>query len=477
MKKSFLLILIVISSLCYSVSDHDIEMSKAILNSSVSPDENLIDEALEFDPNNQVAHFLKIMLMYERGDDLDLILDRFSYIKEYDEQMLATKLEIEYRLGKYKDISHNYNNYISLSDKKAQFYIIDSHIRNNLISVAKKVLTNQLYSNPYDLLYNELNYYLYKDTGSLRILRESSDAITSLFRLYGRSVSNGKEDTLIKRVLIWELNNREIEYKDIVYNYEVLNLIKTPDLEGVYKFDRDYNLFPDTRFVFLDNILISKDVDRDGDTIYDSTITYNGGNPKLITDREMSIVYSNYPYLKFSEIKGEVKSTYYDDMLAYRPPQILSNVTPDLSFINNKNSVENLEVYNKNMIKEFWEFKSDSTTVVSRELVNNLFTHKLLVKDNKIISGVRDLDVDGIFDVYEEYIGGELAGTLYLKDPSFKYYENYLPIGLKIISNENGLNSIILDSNESNIAVSIDSNGIELEAIVDFNKDEYIWWQ
>lgn len=479
MKYYFILLLLTLSIGLVSITEHDKEISNIILETAVKIDYETIDEALEFDPTNQKAYSLRIDLMYADNISLNRILKEFDYISQYNENLLKIKLEILYRLEMYKEISFYSNDYISLKDNRSKYYIIDSFIRSNRLDEGKSMLMNELYDSPYNLLFNELNFILTRDSGSLRIIRESKDRFNSLFRIYGRNSFNSKsKDSLIMKVINWELEHSDIDLSVLVLNFELLHFLKVKDnISGVFKFDNNFNLFIDTEIKVDSSILDYKKVDRDGDRVFDNITRYKNGMPYEISDGRYKVVYNSYPYISYSKIGNTTLNKYFEEMLLYRAPGVLSYELPILDFIETSTDVD------KRTIKydyhyEIWNYLENDMAIVSRDFSGDKPTHKILIENGIIISGVRDLNSDGDFDIYENYTGGKLVGALYLKDESYKYYENYLPLNLKIISNEKGVNNIIIEKSDNKLySIEIDNDSLYLEDILDFNKDDYNWWQ
>lgn len=484
MNKALICLLVSLVSISlYSNKIQDKEIAKAILDSNKEITFEVINEVLEFDPENQVALKEKILLLYHGNNSLYEIKELFSEITDDDLTTNRIKLEVLYRLGQYEYIINNRKLFAENDSPKSVYYISDSYIRKGIDSIALELIKEGLYENPYNTLLNELNYLLTLDSGSLRIIRQNGDGYNSLIRLHSRMDSQKKGHSLIEKILNIRITNTSInEFSYLNLSYPFLELIShriTEDVNGEFSFDKDSDGFIETVFNVNKGILLYKGVDLDGDKIFDNEIWLNKGIPEKIRHNEIVLNYGLYPYINSivcndDSIREIIRFT--KNKVVYRPQKLTVDNIISLNDYKDFGSIIEKEIFNSNLYEK-WIYK-DSNTILKYKDEEKLgfFSHITLEENGNVISGVRDLNFDGQYDIHENYIGGVLVGAAFVNHKKYTYYEGYEPMNIKIITDDNNIRRIIIKSNNNrDIALPIEDE-YSVEDIINIERDNYNWW-
>lgn len=386
-----------------------------------------LDIVLEFDKSNSEALYKLARILDKENVSL------FYPLKILEQSGIASLgskqhyISILYRLGRYFEVVETSNkmDIYNITNADTLFYISDSLIRVSQEEIALVVLASGLHQFPEDIRFHELRYLLLSDSESLSFIRRQEDNISSLFRLYNRVVSKRSKSLLYKiiRRTISTLTTDEVENLQASYNLAIINdFIKYIDKEkikGRFLIDIDSNTFSDG-FVDVENgkiIRNSRDKDKDGKI--DLEYIYIDGNFKEITDDKNKILYTDYPFvnkIEIGKIKKNVYSFHNNKVSVKVDNQLEPKPLMDISDMINYEYLRKVESFTDDELVKVIIYRNNKTEIIYLEPHANGWGHCLLVRNSVILSGVRDMDSDGFYEIHEEYSNGVLTGSYYIQE-------------------------------------------------------------
>lgn len=473
-------LLAIITINLFSISQHDKRIAEALIQSTNKITIEILDEVLEYDPENQYAIKEKVKLLYFKNE-INKVITLIENVDNYDKEIWFIDLELNYRLGNHKEICSTANKYRENDSEKALFYIIDSFIRIGADSLALEILYEHLLVNPYSVLLNELNFLLTKDSGSLRILRESLEGYNSILRLYNRLNEEERGHSLLEKVIKYDSKNYEFDdIRKLIFNYKTIPFFRNyidENVSGVFYFDKNSNTFIDTVFDINKGVLNRKSIDLNGDGLFENELFLNNGLPNRIIYYDNELFYKNYPYVDRIITKNKSITTlhFFNNKSIYRIEKLLDDIVIPVKNYDNNEDVDIKEIQYDNSYEK-WEYRADNTIVkFIDEENNNIFSHIVLEIDNKPVSGVKDLDFDGVYDIHEKYLGGELIGSGFFIDGTYEYYESYDNFDIKIFNYDDDEIKFVLKDEDGNIYTMDLVNTESFDSIVKIKKDNYNW--
>jgi len=307
-----------------------------------------------------------------------------------------------------------------------------------LFDIADKILEVSIHQFPADQRFLELLYIRNNDRAILARIQKGKFPLRSFLRLYNRvdkDIPKLVLEILIKRIL------KTLKIDDLkIYqgNYEILpilfNIIPKESFSGVYVLDTDSDTFSDTFYKISDGVIQYKGLDRDGDNVIDYEFFLKDGIPKSVIIDKSIMHYGQYPFIDYISISDPNSRRVTYNLYKNFTKKKLTTLTdePDSSLV--VSEVPRLKVISKiyyyaETIMKQEIFRSDNTVLVySEQNLLGKFDKCLLMKDNIIISGLRDMNSDGIYDLNEIYNHGVLVGNAYSPsgtNEDISYLESY----------------------------------------------------
>lgn len=424
MKNKLFIIILLLSSYLYSLESADQEISKKMMKvfgEDISLEQ--IEKVLEFDNTNREALIKKAI--YMDNDKVSLSISK-DILKNIDMEEVESKLHyisILYRLKEYEELisfSEKINLNV-LNSADTLYFLSDSYIHQSDFITAKDIIKIATHQFPYDQRFLELLYQITLDRKILTLISNLNKPLQSYIRLYNRI------DTKLSKLTLEVLIENEIKKLDIssfinfIGNYEVikilLNSIDTNKLNGLYKLDIDSDSYPDTLLKVENGIIEYKGFDRDRDNVIDYEIFLENSIPKSVVIDGNILSYGKYPYIDYISMSGNERITYnlFKNYTKYKLPDLIEPVdfnlivdnVPKMKLINKSYYLDD-KLLKKIIFKDF-----DSYLLYSEPNKNKDFDKCLFVKNDIIISGLRDLNSDGIFDLCEVYQEGKLIGSAF----------------------------------------------------------------
>lgn len=430
MKNRILITFLLLTTLnsIFTFSLHDSSISEQLLDvfgNDITIDQ--LDKVLEFNNGNSEALYLKAKKMDREGISLRIPL----YILEKSQLSTVESkyhyISILYRLSKYNDVisAFSENEMLNITDSDIIYFLADSYYRQLQNEKSLKMLRSGIHQFPEDIRFYELKYLINMDTESLKFIRLNKHRLNTLFRVYKRN-NNHRVKSLLKKIIRIELKSISSQsLNNLKFNSDIISDFKininTDELNGIFYLDNNCNTFADGFFELQEGIPLRFELDRDNDNINDLTYIYDSNSIYKVIDNNNSIEYHNYPYIKKIELGDTDKEIYTFHMNKVKYPiyDVVNSYLPINFFelINNMN-VRKIEKVINNKVVKIHVFRNDNTEVIYLNPNNNGWDHCLLVRDSVILSGVRDFNSDGFFDIVEVYNNGVLTDSLYIEEYS-----------------------------------------------------------
>lgn len=380
-----------------------------------------LKEVLEYDNYNEEALIKKAILLDNYTNSLFISKQILEKTLLIDIKSRYHYISILYRLNFYKEIiTHSQSiNVKEIDNADTLFNIADSYIRTNDIDMSFAILEISMHKFPNDKRFVELLYILTKQRSLLTHIKKLSNPLESYFRLYSRVYEVLPRLTL--EILIKnELKNYMIEeLNKFVGNYDVLPLIfdvfPKEDFNGEFSIDKNSDTFIETNFIVENGNIVYKSIDIDFDNIIDFQCLLEDSVPvKLIFDKSI-LVYNNYPYIDYLEVHSGKIEIYdlYKNYTKYKIPSLLKDIDllPDFDVID-KLKINSKLTYIDGLLYSKWLYSTEkSITVLIDSNFDGSFDGSLYLEDNVILYGLRDLDSDGTYDIYDLYENGEIIDS------------------------------------------------------------------
>ncbi len=380
-----------------------------------------LSEVLEYDNYNEEALIKKAILLDNDNSSLfipKLILEQTSLT---DLKSRYHYISILYRLSFYKEIiEHSLSiNLNQIDNADTLYFIADSYIRDNNKEMSFEVTGISKHKFPNDERFIELSYLIDQKRTHLTKIKNLTNPLESYFRLFSR-VSDVLPRLTLEILIENELKDYKIEeLTTLVGNYDVLpllfNIFPKKEFNGVFSLDKNCDSFIETKLVVDNGNIIYKSIDIDFDNIVDFQCLLEDLRPvKLIFDKSI-LVYDNYPYIDYLKVDtGEIEIyDLYKNYTKYNIPGLLK----DIDLMPNFDIIDELKINSKltyidGFLYSKWLYNSEkSVTILTDSDFNGLFDGSLYVEEDIILYGLRDLDSDGSYDIYDIYENGEIIDS------------------------------------------------------------------
>lgn len=444
MKSKIIIFLLLFQHLLiFGYDEHDRNISRELFDvygDNITKEQ--IELVLEYDEFNNEALYIKAKQLDVKGVSLKLAAQTLEKSSLDTVESQYHYVSLLYRLKKYDKIV----SFIKRIDIDAiknvdiLFYIADSFYRLNLLEDSLEIINSAIYLHPDETLLHELRYLINKDKISLRKIWFSEKVTEHFVRIYNRQ-TKVKDDDLIEILIKHKLNTNDVEILNLnELNYSVIDLIyetvNISKLEGKLYIDSDSDTFADT-FVTIKNGLIEyKGIDVDGDQIVDVEYYVSGDKVDKIREFNITLNYSDYPFIDKIDIEDTITKSFkfYKDEAAFEFNGLMKEYSGiNFNEIIKIGKLEKVTHETDSGVKTLFEYIDNDTVKVYLDKNRQFWDKVLLVKNNSVVAGVRDLDSDGVYDLLESYMENKLIDIKYkpLKandaDLSKSYYPNELP--------------------------------------------------
>lgn len=381
---------------------------------------NQLNEVLEYDNFNEKALIKKALLFDDKTNSLNipkLILEKTSLTQI---ESRYHYISILYRLGLYNDVIQHCEtlNINKINNPDTLRYIIDSYLRVGNRTKPEEILKISKYKYPKNLMFLELQYIINTKRDLLVDIQNSSNPLQSYIRIYNRlpdGIPKLTIEVLLKRELV-KINKTKLN--SIVGNYKIIPLLfdyftKT-EFNGSYYIDKNSDTFIDTEFKIVNGNITYKSIDTNYDNIIDFKFILKDSTPEKVIYQNSSITYDNYPYIDTLKLNKDNIYNLYKNHTKY----IIPNLIKDIDIIPNFNNVESLKINSKLIYKDGLLYSKciynskNSMTIFKDNDLNGFFDEKLYIENNTILYGLRDLDSDENFDIYDKYKNGEIIDSM-----------------------------------------------------------------
>lgn len=431
---TILLIIFLFVDSVFSFESQDTNISDKLLDiygDNITVDQ--LDKVLEFNKDNSEALYVLAKIMDRDDVSLFYPLELLKKSGIHSTESKYHYISILYRLGHYHEVVKVSLelDIFNITDVDIIYYISDSLLRIKQTEKASALLSSGLHQYPEDLRLHELRYLIENINESLKFIRLQEYNTDSLFRLYSRT-TNKRSKSLLSKIITKKIEGMSInELHDSIYNINVIDdFIKYFDIEainGSFMLDNDCNTFSDGYLDVVNGRLQRSSKDKDRDGLIDLEYTYIDREFNSIDDDKNRIEYSDYPYIDKIELGSESKDVYffhkYKVMFSVENQLEPAPLEEILNLVDNK-YVRRVENYINNDLVKVIEKRNDNTEVIYLEPHDNGWGHCLLVRNSVVLSGVKDIDSDGIYEIHEEYNNGVLINSHYIYESNIKINKN-----------------------------------------------------
>ena len=447
-----------------------------------------IDLWHQFSLRDAMAMKSKLLIHLRRyHDQLDLYQETYPLYKN-DKEILSLTCESAFRGGFFEKADDIIQYGKSFFPGEPVFYLYDLLLKNNTESFNALLFVCDKYGKsvlPY------LEEYLYiKQRDSLPQIKDyySTEAEPGYMKEYllfetGISLYGTPSDIAVNVKDMVTLNRYYISLRDAEAKQDLLK-----GINGEYYVDWNRDKIPEEIGFWRNGSLVSWSIDEDQDGILDFEVRFNDKTqPVWAASSGLKISYSVYP--KVDSVNAEKKigidTVYFFDYGAFVLDIIDWDITEQLipDFLDYKIEEERLLTLSFKVFDEYSDKILRSYTVYNKKIVqieedldlNGFIDHKLDVKNNKIISGLRDLNEDGQFEIYENYKNGSWFGFAYDSDGDNipEYYEDWSLIKIKIWDTDQDK---VIDIASYRDYENIISRKDSLLFPLLLNKDDFLTW-
>lgn len=340
-------------------------------------------------------------------------------------------LDFDYLLLLYKINSNNinHNEFLQMVNLlEANDYSESKLLYLKIIYYANTRTFNNLYDEYINLRDNDLVEFEYKEK--------------ILYALLSKEyyLSNSR---IIELLYDWDkLAQNDLKTMQLINNRRILTNINSKEdlrskylnFSGIRLKDEDDNGNWEEKYEFKNGLIIDKIFDINQDGIYENEITYfnNGKINEYIVYEGKNTDYKKF-YLNINDQSLKFIDYYLNEKLIKRVTLIPSSYKPEINMLNNIdyksiiNNVAFIEEWNKEYTKINY-FNSKITEEYVDSDNNGKYDKKIFFKNGVMDVVYRDINENGIYELYEKYEKGLLAYCNYMTDEDngiYDYREEY----------------------------------------------------